>query len=211
MMRTKTASMTCGHFISMLGAGLALAGCTMIPKYERPTAPVAAQYPGGTNVQSQAETNAADLAWRDVFVDDRLQELIQLAITNNRDLRVAVLNVEQSRAQYRMTRSASFPTVQGSGGFTRSHAADMTSEQWSASLGTTAYELDFVRPGAQPEPAGAGEIFRHRRSATQRADHTCVGSGNRILHAAPGRGTTCIGAADLEIRPGILRSQQGHL
>ena len=127
----------------MLGAGLALAGCTMIPKYERPTAPVAAQYPGGTNVQSQAETNAADLAWRDVFVDDRLQELIQLAITNNRDLRVAVLNVEQSRAQYRVTRSASFPTVQGSGGFTRSHAADMTSEQWSASLGTTAYELDF--------------------------------------------------------------------
>jgi len=135
--------MTCGHFISILGAGLALAGCTMIPKYERPAAPVAAQYPGGTNVQSHAETNAADLAWREVFVDDRLKELIQLAITNNRDLRVAVLNVEQSRAQYRVTRSASFPTVQGSGGFTRSHAAGMTSEQWSASLGTTAYEVDL--------------------------------------------------------------------
>ena len=142
-MRTKGASMLCGHFISILGAGLVLAGCTMIPKYARPAAPVAGQFPGGTNVQSQAETNAADLAWRDVFVDDRLRELIQLAITNNRDLRVAVLNVEQSRAQYRVTRSASFPTVDGSGSFTRSHAAGMTSEQWSASIGTTAYELDF--------------------------------------------------------------------
>jgi multidrug efflux system outer membrane protein len=140
MMRTKKASVTCGHFLSILGAGLALGGCTMIPGYERPTAPVAAQYPGVTRTN---ESRAADIAWQNVFADERLQQLIGLALTNNLDLRVAVLNVEQSRAQYRITRSASLPTVDGNAGYTRSHAAGFTSEQWSASLGTTAYEVDL--------------------------------------------------------------------
>jgi multidrug efflux system outer membrane protein len=132
--------MTSGHFIAILGAGLALAGCTMIPQYERPAAPVAAQYPGASQTN---ETDVADIAWQTFFADERLTKLIEVALTNNLDLRVAMLNVEQSRAQYRVTRSASFPTVDGSGGFTRSHAAGMTSDQYSASLGTTAYELDF--------------------------------------------------------------------
>jgi multidrug efflux system outer membrane protein len=140
MMRTKRAFRTCGHFISILGAGLAMAGCTMIPKYERPIAPVATQYPGVTQTN---ESRAADIGWQNVFADERLKQLIGLALTNNLDLRVAVLNVEQSRAQYRITRSASFPTVDGNAGYTRSHAARMTSEQWSASLGTTAYEVDL--------------------------------------------------------------------
>ncbi len=69
--------------------------------------------------------------------------MIELALANNRDLRVAMLNVEQSRAQYRITRSASFPTVDGGGSYTRAHASGITADQWSASLGTTAYELDL--------------------------------------------------------------------
>ena len=135
------------HSISIVCAGLALTGCTMIPKYERPAAPVAAQYPGTTGPQK--ESAASDIAWRDFFAEERLKKLIELALANNRDLRVAVLNVEQSRAQYRITRSASFPTVDGSGSYTRSpHVqgsgmARHVTDQWSASLGTTAYELDL--------------------------------------------------------------------
>ena len=79
-------------------------------------------------------------------------------MTNNLDLRVAALNVEQSRAQYRITRSASFPTVVGSGSYTRSKyslagfpqggggsggPSSFTTSLWNASLGTTAYEVDF--------------------------------------------------------------------
>jgi multidrug efflux system outer membrane protein len=128
------------HSISILCVALVLSGCTMIPKYERPTAPVAAQYPGVTQTN---ESHAADIAWQNVFADERLKQLIGLALTNNLDLRVAVLNVEQSQAQYRITRSASFPTVNGSGSFTRSGAAGVTSDQWSASLGTMAYEVDL--------------------------------------------------------------------
>ena len=113
----------------------------MIPKYERPVAPVTARFPGAAGPQK--ESAAADIAWQNFFADERLKKLIELALANNRDFRVAMLKVEQSRAQYCVTRSSSFPVVNGSGSFTRSHVADVTSDQWIASLGTTAYELDI--------------------------------------------------------------------
>ena len=127
--------------LSILAAALVLSGCTMIPKYERPAAPVAAQYPGAT--ESRRESAASDIAWQNFFAEERLKKLIKLALANNRDFRVAILNVEQSRAQYRITRSASFPTVEAGGSFSRQHASGVTADQWSASLGTTAYELDL--------------------------------------------------------------------
>ncbi len=112
----------------------------MIPKYARPVAPVAPQFP------ETIATNAApasEILWENVFTDERLKALIKLALTNNLDFRVAALNVEQSRAQYRITRAESFPTVDGGGNFTRSHAAGVTADSWNASIGTTAYEVDF--------------------------------------------------------------------
>jgi multidrug efflux system outer membrane protein len=82
-------------------AASALSACTMAPKTVRPALPVANAWPiAGANTGST--TTAADLGWRDVFIDPRLQGVIDLALANNRDLRVAVLNIEQSRAQYRI-------------------------------------------------------------------------------------------------------------
>ena len=126
--------------ISILTAALLTAGCTMMPQYERPAAPVAGSYVAATGTNAPS---AASLGWSEVFTDERLRKLVELALTNNLDLRVAVLNVEQSRAQYRITRSASLPTVNGSASYTRSHADGVTAEQWNASLGTVAYEVDF--------------------------------------------------------------------
>ena len=132
--------MTKPYFILLLGILLALTGCTMMPDYKRPPASVSAQYPGVTRTN---ESRAADIPWQDFLAEDRLKKLIELALTNNLDFRVAMLNVEQSQAQYRITRSASFPTVDGSGSFTRASANDITANEWSASLGTTAYEVDL--------------------------------------------------------------------
>lgn len=132
--------MTKPYFILILGILLALTGCTMMPDYKRPPASVAAQYPGVTRTN---ESRAADIPWQDFLAEDRLKKLIELALTNNLDFRVAMLNVEQSQAQYRITRSASFPTVDAGGSFTRSYAAGVTANGWSASLGTTAYEVDL--------------------------------------------------------------------
>jgi len=121
-----------------MAAVLLSAGCTLIPKFERPPATVAPRFPGATN-----DSPATELTWREFFQDAPLVELIQLALTNNLDLRVAILNVEQSRAQYRISRSALMPTVNANGSFLRAHAADVTADAWVASIGTTSYELDL--------------------------------------------------------------------
>ena len=135
----RTVIMTKLHFL-VSAVILLLSGCTMIPEYERPAVSVAANYP---DTAASSISNATEIAWQDVFADERLKCLIRLALTNNLDFRVATLNVEQSQAQYRITRSASLPTVNGNGSYTKSHASDMTADSWSASLGTTAYEADL--------------------------------------------------------------------
>jgi multidrug efflux system outer membrane protein len=127
------------HLFMFAAAGL-LTGCTMAPKYARPAAPVGPAYPAITQTNGSA---AADLAWRNFFADERLQQLIGLSLTNNRDFRVAVLNVEQSQAQYRITRSASLPTVNAGGSYTRSGDFTTATDSWNANLGVTSYELDL--------------------------------------------------------------------
>jgi outer membrane protein, multidrug efflux system len=120
------------------------AGCTLIPAYQRPIAPVASQYPSAASPTAVPPVvPAAGLSWRVVFSDERLQALIDLALVNNRDLRVATLNVEQSRAQYRLTRASLLPAIEGNTSYSAQRAAGLTAQQWDASVGTTAYVLDF--------------------------------------------------------------------
>jgi multidrug efflux system outer membrane protein len=145
--------------LPVLVVALVFSGCTMIPKYERPASPVGTQYPGGTQTNA---SNAANLGWETVFADEHLKQLIRLSLTNNADYQVAVLNVEQSRAQYRITQSSSFPSVSAGGSYTRARASGITSDAWSASLGTTAYEVDlFGRVRSQNRQALA-RIFHSR-------------------------------------------------
>jgi multidrug efflux system outer membrane protein len=129
-------------------AAALMGGCSMIPPYERPPLPVPAQFPG-LAAEPAAATPAADVAWRDFIGEPRLERLVELALDNNRDLRVAALRVEQSQAQYRRTRSSLFPqldlrtsssrqrTSGGPGG------AQVTTTSANLSTGVSAYELDF--------------------------------------------------------------------
>src|SRR5690606_5040361 len=92
-----------------------------------------------------------DLQWRMFFRDPALHQLVQLALENNRDLRVAALNVEAYRALYRIQRSELLPSVSANGSGTRQRLpADLsqtgearTAGQYSATLGVNAWELDF--------------------------------------------------------------------
>lgn len=120
--------------------GQTLLGCSFIPKLERPAAPVSSRYPQG----STTSAGSSEVAWRTVFKDDaRLVRLIGIALENNRDLRVAMLRVEEARAQYRIERAPLLPSVFASSDLAQSHLAGLTTEQWSVKLGTTAYELDL--------------------------------------------------------------------
>ena len=104
------------RLVPALAGLVAVAGCSMIPSYERPAAPVPATYPAETApAAGPASPPAAEIEWQRFFADPRLKRLIDLSLANNRDLRVAVLNIEQARALYDVRRADQWPTV-GIGG-----------------------------------------------------------------------------------------------
>ncbi len=130
--------------LAAVAAVALLAGCSMIPTYERPAAPIEAQWPGSTLKTAPASPAVADVAWQDYFTDATLRRLIDTALANNRDLRVAVLNIEQARAQLGIKRADQFPTLNAAvtGSRTPSSNGGITSV-YSAGLLVTAYEIDF--------------------------------------------------------------------
>ena len=132
-----------------------MGGCSMIPAYQRPAAPVAASWPGAATAV-EGTTAAADVPWQTFFGDSRLRELITLALAHNRDLRVAVLNIEQARAQFRIRRADQFPTVGAAAARTPTASGDGTVNVYSAGLGISNWELDFFgRLGSLKEAARA--------------------------------------------------------
>jgi len=138
------------HALPALVLALA-AGCSLQPLYERPPAPVAGAYPSGAAYKSaqarETTLPAGDIGWRDFLRDARLQRLVEIALANNRDLRVAVLNVEQVRAQYRIQRAALFPQVGGFADASRVHtpagiAKAGTSQTYEVGV-SASWEIDF--------------------------------------------------------------------
>ena len=135
--------------LSLAVASILLGGCSLIPDYQRPASPVDSLWPSEAG-GAQTATAAADLDWRVFFKDPALQGLIDTALANNRDLRVAALNVEAYAAQRQIQRSALFPSVTADGGATRqrlpgslsSSGEPSISSQYSATLGAS-WELDL--------------------------------------------------------------------
>lgn len=131
---------------------LTLAACDMAPKYVRPALPVPQTSPQGSayaGTEGQAIV-PADTAWKDFFVDPRLVRVIETALGNNRDLRVALANVEQARAQYRVQRADIFPTAAAGGSATYQNSplaqqggASGRTDSYAASVGVSAWEIDL--------------------------------------------------------------------
>jgi multidrug efflux system outer membrane protein len=133
-----------------LAAGL-LAGCTLEPPYQRPAPPVPVAWPTGPAYGAPTAVSVAD--WSQVFLDPKLRRVIAQALDNSRDLRVAIAQIQASRAQYHVQRAALFPTIDASAevvtgrnytglppGFGSEYANATT---YSASVSTTSYELDL--------------------------------------------------------------------
>ena len=149
---------------SLIAAAVALfaAGCTMAPKYERPAAPVDQTFPTGGVYDKQPDTAsssapsgsaqekpAVDIGWRDFFADARLQQIVAIALKNNRDLRVSMLNVAAARSQYQITRAELLPTLDAVGSQTKSRTpkdlslfGQTISNQYSVGVNAS-WEIDF--------------------------------------------------------------------
>lgn len=133
-----------------------LAGCTLAPNYTRPEAPVPATWPGGPaydNAQvSPGAPAAAEVPWREYFTDERLRQLIETALRNNRDLRVAALNVERARAVYGIARAELLPAIEATGRGRKERApssafgsdgGSVIIERYDVNLGVSSWEIDF--------------------------------------------------------------------
>lgn len=139
----------------ILSVLVCLSGCTMIPEYTRPEAPIPADWPAGPAYKDGPSTKdtrgAMELKWREFFTDERLQTLIETALKNNRDLRAAALKVERARALYRIQRAELSPKIDATAKniqervpaeFSGSERA-VTVKQYSVNLGLSSWEIDF--------------------------------------------------------------------
>jgi multidrug efflux system outer membrane protein len=139
-----------------LGALLCLAGCaTMAPKYDQPASPVSAAWPTGAayneNAAKPGNPTAVEISWREFFIAPQLQKVIELALANNRDLRVAALTIEKTRALYQIQRADLFPQIDANAaGSMQRLPADLSgtgqariARQFNVGLGVSAYELDL--------------------------------------------------------------------
>ena len=144
---------TGGVAVAVLAA--LFAGCSLEPAYVRPEAPVTAAYPTGPAYAASSSTASAtlpggEIGWRDFLTDARLQQLVDIALRNNRDLRTAVLNVEQVQAEFRIQSAALFPQVSAYADRTRSRTpADLSASGSATTLGSysvgasVGWEIDF--------------------------------------------------------------------
>ncbi len=137
----------------LVAATAALVGCSFTPDYHRPAAPVPDRWPTGPaySKPAPAASPVSDIPWHSFFADERLQQIIQLALDNNRDLRLAALNVERARAIYGIQRAAVYPALDArASGSKQRVPADLSAsgeverpEQYAVNLGIFAWEIDF--------------------------------------------------------------------
>ena len=141
-----------GGTLAGVASALAICGCTMAPAYQRPALPTPAAWPQGPSYAAPAAGQAAaDVAWRSFFRDPKLQAVLAQALAQNRDLRVAVANIEAARASYHVQRADLAPQVGATGTMSEARLAPSQSgfaqpiveRAYEASLGFSAYELDL--------------------------------------------------------------------
>ena len=150
-----------------IAAVLVASGCSMLEPRSTEVAPaIPSQWPATASTAPAVDVDA--IGWRDYFVDARLQAVIDQALDNNRDLRVAVLNVEKARAQYRIQRADRVPAVAAQGQMTRTGGDAPVAEQFSANLGVAEFELDLFGRVRNLSEAALQQYFAeaaNRRSA----------------------------------------------
>ena len=128
---------------------MAISGCSLMPAYERPAAPVAAAWPDSVKLKSADAITLTD--WRAYFTDPRLQALIAAALENNRDLRIATARIAEARAQYGIQRADRLPNISVNAGrlasltpaTASSTGAESHTQRYDVSIGVVSFELDF--------------------------------------------------------------------
>lgn len=134
----------------IVALAFAISSCSLVPEYFRPAAPVPETYPGqpaNESVTNVPVTEAPPLTWQTYFPDADLQKLIQVGLQHNRDLKTAVLRMDEAKATYGVQKADRLPTVQGNLNYDRSRTVFSSSQAFEAELfrvgvGISEYEID---------------------------------------------------------------------
>lgn len=134
----------------IVALAFAISSCSLVPEYFRPAAPVPETYPGqpaNENVTNVPVTEAPPLTWQSYFPDADLQKLIQVGLQHNRDLKTAVLRMDEAKATFGVQKADRLPTVQGNLNYDRSRTVFSSSQAFEAELfrvgvGISEYEID---------------------------------------------------------------------
>lgn len=148
-------------------AACALAACSLEPKLPTPPPPVPASWPAGA---AYADPGGAlpSVSYTEIFRDARLQALIEQALANNRDLRVAAANLASARAQARIAQAAQVPQIDALGSVTRTDTREgPVSRDYSGQIGISSFELDLFG-----RLANAAKAERERALSTEAAART---------------------------------------
>jgi multidrug efflux system outer membrane protein len=192
--------------LALLGAAIALTACIdLAPRYHRPQAPVPTAFPVGGAYPPAAAT-APVVGWRDLFVDPKLKAIIDEALANNRDLRIAVANIADARGQYQVQRSDLLPKLNANlggafgqtpasvvAGSAAAGAGEVNERVFDANLAVSAYQLDLFGKVRNLTKAALDQYFatREARDAAQitliaqvAADDLTLGSDRALLAIA---------------------------
>jgi len=200
--------------LTVLAAAMVLAGCSFAPKYERPVAPIAGDWPAlglATAGPTPAGQAASALEWQTFFSDPQLRKLIDVSLTNNRDLRIAVLNIEQTRAQFQISRANQFPTIGAAATGLRqpnTNGNGTITSAYTAGLAMTSYELDFFGRVASLKDAALSQYLatEEGRKTTQITLITAV--ANAYLSLLADQESLAITQQTLESREVSLKLSQ---
>ncbi|WP_407303943.1 multidrug efflux RND transporter AdeIJK outer membrane channel subunit AdeK [Acinetobacter sp.] len=131
-----------GRSIAVSALALALTACQSM----RGPEPVAqANIPEQGYLTASSGPSIAEQGYKDFFADQRLLQVLDLALANNRDLRISTLNIQRAQQQYQITQNNQLPTIGASGSVLRQDTLTSNGAQtnYNVGLGVTAYELDF--------------------------------------------------------------------
>lgn len=154
----------------VVAVSLLLSACSLNPPYNRPEAPIPPQYPTAANTDSEATLQPA--SWQEYFTDPELRRLIDIALANNRDLRITALRIEEARAQYGIQRADRLPSIDATASYERSkmifaRGQSFDVDMYRVGIGISGFELDFFGRVKSLTTAALEDYF-----ATQEAQQT---------------------------------------
>ncbi|MEK0434565.1 MAG: hypothetical protein RL369_614 [Pseudomonadota bacterium] len=148
-------------YLMVAGTLLALSGCQILPNFYSPKAPVPEKFAA----PSSDAPAAVEIGWREFFQNAELQQAIEQALANNRDLKATALRIEEARALYGIQRADQLPTINATTGGVRTRTLFPTTgaytnyTSYSVGLGMTAFELDFFGRVKNLSEAALAQFF----------------------------------------------------